>query len=260
MNHITSHLMGGIGNWMFQIAATYHYAKMSNNKKVLFDLKDVHVGHNPILHYQKNILRNIDFVEKTLDNQSNLDFESSPHTYHPIDISNQNIRLRGYFQNYKYIEPIENEIKQLFSITKEIESYLESKYPIIIGEKTCSLHVRRTDYLGNRLLKSQDLNYYKNAISRFEEDTMFLIFSDDIDWCKKNFDFLEKKIFVEGNQDYEDLYLMSLCKNNIIVNSSFSWWASILNKNEEKIIVSPKKWFNYPHDNHPDLCKNTILI
>ena len=105
------------------------------------------------------------------------------------------------------------------------------------------MHVRRGDYL-----KFKDthppcsVEYYNQAISSFSESSIFLVISDDIEWCKENF-LGDKFYFVEGNEDYIDLYLMSLCKNNIIANSSFSWWAAWLNRNKEKIVIAPEKWF-----------------
>jgi hypothetical protein len=72
---------------------------------------------------------------------------------------------------------------------------------------------------------------------------MFYIFSNDIKWCEDNFNFLNNKIIISGNKDYEDIYLMSLCSNNIIANSSFSWWAAWLNDNADKIVICPNKWF-----------------
>jgi hypothetical protein len=82
------------------------------------------------------------------------------------------------------------------------------------------------------------------AIKKMPKDSVFLIFSDDIQWCKENFpDMPEKFRFIEGNKDYEDLYIMSHCKNNIIANSSFSWWGAWLNSNLEKTIIAPATWF-----------------
>ena len=69
-----------------------------------------------------------------------------------------------------------------------------------------------------------------------------LVFSDDIDWCKGVFRG-DRFTFIEGEKDYIDLYIMSQCKNNIIANSTFSWWGAWLNKNKNKKIVAPKKWF-----------------
>jgi hypothetical protein len=67
-----------------------------------------------------------------------------------------------------------------------------------------------------------------------------MIFSDDIEWCKENFssDFL----FSEEKDEFIDLYKMSRCANFIIANSSFSWWASFLNKSDDKIIYAPENW------------------
>ena len=79
-------------------------------------------------------------------------------------------------------------------------------------------------------------------MNNFPPKTKFLIFSDDITWCKKNF-IGDSFIFIENEVDFIDMYLMSMCINNIIANSTFSWWGAWLNKNKNKKIISPINWF-----------------
>ena len=83
----------------------------------------------------------------------------------------------------------------------------------------------------------------------FDGDYIFAVFSDDIEWCRSNFHG-DKFVFVEDQKDYEDLYYMSLCKHNIICNSTFSWWSAWLNNNADKKIISPKKWFGPGYATH----------
>ena len=71
---------------------------------------------------------------------------------------------------------------------------------------------------------------------------MFVIFSDDIEWCKKNLN-ISDSLYIENEKDYIEMYLMSLCRNNIISNSSFSWWGAWLNNYQSKIVIGPSKWF-----------------
>ena len=71
---------------------------------------------------------------------------------------------------------------------------------------------------------------------------IFVVFSDDIKWCKENF-IGNNFYFVENEKDYIEMYLMSSCNNNIISNSSFSWWSAWINENENKKIIGPKNWF-----------------
>jgi 5'(3')-deoxyribonucleotidase len=95
------------------------------------------------------------------------------------------------------------------------------------------------------------------------KNSIFLIFSDDIEWCKENFpNISDKFIFIEGNKDYEDLYIMSKCKNNIISNSTFSWWGAWLNQNENKKVVAPLKWFgsSINHNTKDLYCDGWIKI
>ena len=71
-------------------------------------------------------------------------------------------------------------------------------------------------------------------MAHFSEDSTYLFFSDDIDWCKKNFD-QDNIIFVEAEEDIVDFYLISMCNGVILSNSSFSWWAAWLNNKNKRI-------------------------
>jgi hypothetical protein len=139
---------------------------------------------------------------------------------------------------------------------------LSKKYGDVLSLNTCSIHVRRGDYIGlQNFHPVQPVSYYEEAVKIVGDDKHFLIFSDDINWCKENFTFLKNKTFVLNNLDYEDLYLMSMCKNNIISNSTFSWWGAWLNRNENKQVIIPSKWFgiSYSHLNTNDLyCEGWI--
>jgi hypothetical protein len=113
-------------------------------------------------------------------------------------------------------------------------------------ECTCSIHVRRGDYLKYPNKHTQSpTEYYDTAISLVKEkhpNVTFLIFSDDIQWCKNHF-IGNEFTFIEGFEDWEDLILMSLCDANIITNSTFSWWAAWLGEKPNKLIIAPEKWF-----------------
>ncbi|NCD01143.1 alpha-1,2-fucosyltransferase [bacterium] len=163
------------------------------------------------------------------------------------------IHLSGYFQNEKYFLNIKKEIQKNFEIKKELlsDTYYDWLKKIKNNNST-SIHVRRGDYISNKKnlkkLGFIGIDYYKKAINLIlqkQKNQTFFIFSDDINWCKNNFNFIKNNIYyIEGLKNYEDLNLMKNCKHNIIANSSFSWWGGWLNKNEKKIVISPKKWFN----------------
>jgi hypothetical protein len=91
--------------------------------------------------------------------------------------------------------------------------------------------------------------YYKNAveyIQKTEKNPVYYIFSDDLEWARDNFTFLDHYHVVDtaqyDNSDYYDLYLMSICRHNIIPNSTFSWWGAYLNRNPGKMVICPDKW------------------
>jgi hypothetical protein len=260
MNIVSTRLMGGLGNMMFQIAAAY-IISLRDNKKIICDERDIQLPHRPHTTYLNNILRNVKFSNDLSD--LNHIGEGGFH-YTPIPKIDGNVKLIGHFQSEKYFIEHRNEILELFDIDDETKNYLLEKYGEIINQDTCSIHIRRGDYLGLPTHHpTQSIDYYKEAIQIIGEEKHFLVFSDDIEWCKENFDFLNNKTFISGNQDYEDLYLMSMCKNNIIANSTFSWWGAWLNNNENKQVIIPSKWFGISnsHLNTNDLyCDKWIKL
>ena len=165
--------------------------------------------------------------------------------------NNQNIYLDGYWQNEKYFNDIEKVILKEFTLKNEFLIKNKKLKETIKNTNSISIHIRRSDYIKNK--KTNEIHgvcttdYYQKAIKKIIENNNnihIFVFSDDILWAKNNLKFNFPISFIVGNKDYEDLILMSLCKHNIIANSSFSWWGAWLNKNPKKIVIAPQRWFN----------------
>ncbi len=158
-----------------------------------------------------------------------------------------NCYISGFVQNEKYFKDCEEAIrrelrpKRRVKVPDELERILDSS-------NTVSVHVRRTDYkrYGNLLGRE----YYERALKSMDarvENAFYLVFSDDISWVKRNLRFGSHVYFVNENrrlEDYEELFIMSRCRNHIIANSTFSWWGAWLNTDRDKIVVGPQRWFS----------------
>ena len=106
------------------------------------------------------------------------------------------------------------------------------------------MHFRRTDYINNGTHNLLDINYYNNAYnltSDSETNKYFIIFSDDIEWCKNTFSINKNFYFVDIKNLYIELILMTMIKNAIIANSTFSWWGAFLG--DKKRVIVPKQWY-----------------
>lgn len=240
-NLIIANLGGGLGNMLFMTAAAYSLSR-DFNYKLMFDENHYGIRHNHPSFYKDTVFRNIPKLDLDISNFVNVGQPPGFHYTSIESLPNANVRLCGYFQSEKYFKKYSSEIIDFFSPTEEIESDIFKKYEKLLNLNTVSVHVRRGNYVD---LSTHHYNlsllYYKNAIEYFKDST-FLIFSDDIKWCKNNF-IGENFIFIENQIDTYDLYLMSFCKNHIIANSTFSWWGAYLNKNKNKKILYPNKWF-----------------
>lgn len=255
---VTIKLKGGLGNFLFQIATAFSYS-VKHNKKLLLNINDVYIVHNNINNYTDNLFSKINFLNYTPSYESNyneLSFE-----YNEIPYFDDSLCLDGYFQSEKYFLDNREKILDLFDFGEKTKKKIKEKYYDIIDKNTCSVHFRRGDYLNfPDIHPTLPMEYYIKSFEKFNEDTIFLIFSDDINWCKENLITLNKKlVFIENNSDFEDLYLMSCCKNNIICNSTFSWWGAWLNINPYRRVIIPSTWFGNKliHYNINDLiCEN----
>lgn len=159
------------------------------------------------------------------------------------------VRLPAYYQGYffdlRYYDDIRATLQREFSLKKKIR-LPDRLRKILAEENTVSVHIRRGDFLKlNRDISGS--GYYERAFAYMEERAaapFYLIFSDDTEWVKNNMGIPEKRIFVSGMgfADYEELTIMKHCKNNVIANSTFSYWAAYLNANPAKTVVCPGGW------------------
>ncbi len=243
--NITSVLMGGLGNYLFQIAAAYSYGK-KYNKNLIFDHRVASGPHRKVTEYEKNILNQINLRSDS----TGFNIYNEPGFHHQeIPFFEGNLSLHGYFQSEKYFMEYRDEIRKLFTSYKiSPDQDLESA---ILGNMSCSLHVRRGDFLKfPSHHPTQTIDYFKKAISTIPQGCVFIVFSDDIEWCRNNFESVDAQfVFVEGYNDYEDIALMRMCNHNIISNSTFSWWGAWLNDDPDKIVIAPKNWFGPAYSN-----------
>ncbi len=154
--------------------------------------------------------------------------------------------LDGYWQNEQYFLTIRETLLKELSPKVALSPQAQKHLPQIAKANAVSIHVRRGDYLKHPEIGVLDVDYYKKAVEYIMatvESPVFFVFSNDLDWCKQNFGFIENPNYIEDTQsEIDDLMLMSQCQHNIVANSSFSWWAAWLNQNNNKVIVAPENW------------------
>ncbi|PXV64129.1 glycosyl transferase family 11 [Dysgonomonas alginatilytica] len=246
-------LNGRIGNNLFQIAAGASYAKKYNlNYRVV-----CHDGYflpepdncyikDYIKQFKDNILRNIPIQEGRPQEECfyyyDIDFVYREIPYH------ENILLYGTFHSYKYFD--KELVNSLFEISPSEKEYILNKYGDILSEDVTSIHVRRGDYCKQpHRYAVASMPYFNKAIDYIGRDKKFLIISDDIEWCKKKFKG-DNFYFSDNEKPIIDLYIQMLCKNNIISNSTFSWWGAWLNPNSDKVVIYPDPWYGKTFSNY----------
>ena len=253
-------IRGGIGNQLFQYALGRTLAVKYNTNLILdtswycgadrkFALDELNTVYKSKIS-NRFILSIIIFLLKPRVIKDMDSFEK-------IEIkSKESAVLDGWWGSYpKYFSETE-----IFALKKEITLKHPSKKFLdysqkIGGDNSIAVHVRRGDFLRHQeKYVVQDKSYYINAIQKLisEEGLQkprVSVFSEKthggIEWCKENIKIDGVKIEIledSGISDLEELFLISMAKYNIISNSTFSWWAAFLNKNQNKIIVAPAEW------------------
>jgi len=159
------------------------------------------------------------------------------------------VYLNGYWQSEKYFAGAQEEVRQMYRFPDLFTDYQKRMLEEIAGKQSVSVHIRRGDYLNHpEIYGTTTLDYYRNAMTYMQdrrENIHFYIFTNDIPWAEQNFEG-DNITIVEDSGNLMtgnlDMALMAECKDNIIANSSFSWWAAWLNRNEQKIVIAPKAW------------------
>ncbi len=156
--------------------------------------------------------------------------------------------LHGYWQNEAYFRHIAPALRQECRVLTPPSSENQDIGHRIKETLSVSLHVRRGDFLSAAPDALCSAKYYEAAVSRLmsqiDGDPTIFIFSDDPDWARTNLALAAETVIVDINgpdADYEDLRLMTLCKHNIISNSTFSWWGAWLGDAQGKIVIGPKE-------------------
>jgi hypothetical protein len=160
-----------------------------------------------------------------------------------------NIDYRGYYQNERYFSHVEQKIRSEFRMngTFEVDA---SQYIYKIRETSCvvAVHVRRGDYLNDPdTFHVLPEGYYERAMNHpsLPEDRQYLIFSDDMDWCKPRIgEMTNKKVdFAHFPSHWHDLAAMTYCDAHVISGSTFSWWGAYLCHNRPNPVIAPDPWF-----------------
>jgi len=274
-------LTGGLGNQMFQYAAARRLADLRETvlKLDLTILQSIQSDRTPRAYELKNLnisaaiatpqeIADITGLEtswrKSILRRFNrmLDMKKARpriirerHFHFDPEILNtpDNSYLEGYWQSERYFMDVSDLLQKEFTFKLPLSGANLTLAQEIEAVNSISLHVRRGDYVSNKVVINKhgvcSLDYYRCCVANLIDkvaDPHFYIFSDDPEWVRENISLPFKVTFVRNNgidKGYEDLRLMSLCRHNIIANSTLSWWGAWLNMNPGKIVFAPQNWF-----------------
>lgn len=259
-------LSGGIGNQLFQYAAALGLSRRLSAELVLdvsWYQRALRQGPSRFLELETCLetgtgpqrsstrspyWRHFDWL---LRHQLVLrDDNTTPDEFLSISTS-RNIRLKGYWQNRNYFAPIASHLldsfrRSLFISSSSLEVLQDISHSTALG-----VHVRRGDYVMDPRTRAyhgvSDMSYYHRAVNNVcaatHVDRIF-VFSDDVEWCKKNIHFDVESTIVSGSiPDTDQLKLLARCQHHVISNSSYSWWAAWFGQSESQVVMFPKRWF-----------------
>lgn len=274
---IISKIIGGLGNQMFQYAAGRALSLNSAYSLKLdvsgFDRYKLHQGfelsrifNGPfalasdqdvkrLLGWQRSPWAQRYLLNNRLAGLRSSRFIVEPHFNYWAGIKDtpDHSYMIGYWQSEKYFNIAKKSIQSDFTFKLPMSARNSDISDKITHCNSVGLHVRRGDYVKNAKTREvhglASIEYYDLAI-RYVSDKVdrphLFIFSDDIDWVKVNLKTHLPTSYLDhnhGQDSYIDMRLMSLCRHQILANSSFSWWGAWLNRSAGKIVIAPKKWF-----------------
>lgn len=254
---ITCQIMGGLGNQLFQIFATIAYA-IKHNEQFTFLYSPLSVGVTKRVTYWDSFLfplKSCTSTHKLLDVAyiKEQRYEYDP-LQPPININNV---LLGYFQSPYYFKEASSIICEMIRIDIQ-KNLIKKKFNTLSYDNLTSMHFRLGDY---KVLQDchpvMKYEYYRNSIqhimNKTNNDALTILYfcekednNDVLITIKKLINAFPKCAFLKADDtiaDWKQMLLMSCCRNNIVANSSFSWWGAYFNSTSDKIVCYPNTWF-----------------
>ena len=256
-------MIGGLGNQMFIYAFYLQMRKRFSGTRIdLSDMRHYH-AHNGyeldrvfgisdrefcIAKPLKKVLEFL-FFKVILERKQNLEtMEAFTKSYaYPF------LYFKGFYQSERVFKDVEGEVRQAFAFDLNKANAESQTLARQIQENphAVSLHVRRGDYMEPKFYKRYGTvcsqAYFQRAVEMMlaqVPQAHFYIFSDDVEWVQQNLRLPRATVVScnRGADSWQDMMLMSLCRHNIICNSTFSWWGAWLNANPEKRVIAPSRW------------------
>jgi hypothetical protein len=275
-------LMGGIGNQMFQYACGRRLSHI-HDMDLLLDTRflesRIHRENFTYRDFELDIfninIQKCDYRTVKRFYSNNLYYRALRKFANPKILLEQgrklnenilsapsSVYLDGYWQSERYFTDISDIIRNEFRFpTKAENQYVSDLTRAITDSNSVSIHIRRGDYITNKIVMSVfgnlTMEYYQKGIEYLQhkiKNPIFYIFSNDPEYLQDKFKLKCDYILVEHSEltpNYVDLKLMSFCKHNIIANSSYSWWGAWLNSNPDKTVIAPENW--YAKDNNMEV-------
>ena len=297
---ITSNIMGGLGNQLFQIFTTISYAIDNKFNFSFTNKKNLYEDENTTLRYTywDSFLINLQpYLKSENDINCNLMENDIKYNYHLMENedstynklpslekfnknSNITIILKGYFQSEKYFIHNFNKIIEMLDINNIKNELMETILYYTKNDEffndTISLHFRIGDYVKYKIFNIISDDYYINSLEMiinklnklncettndleekykkykiiyFNETENDNIVTNRIQNIIKELNNrnIRNFIFIKYSpmlNEWQQLLLMSLCKHNVIANSSYSWWGAYLNNNSDKIVSYPSIYYS----------------
>jgi len=262
-NIITCSLMGGLGNQLFQICTTIAYG-IETNRKIVFPYSENLQFGTTRPTYWNNFLSGLKMFTKPTDEISSLMYtiyEEPKFSYSKIHkyAKSERVCLAGYFQSYRYFDYNKELLFKLFRLSAQQDNVMD-QYPDTINSdyNNIAMHFRLGDYkniqdchpLMNYEYYDRALRHIINSKADVVHRVLYFCQEEDNLTVREIIDKLSDEfpgiIFEKADDsipDWQQLLLMSCCNDNIIANSTFSWWGAYFNEKPSKIVCYPGKWF-----------------
>lgn len=234
--YIIGSLLGQLGNRMFEVATVSALAWDNNAEAYFPELTPSEYAHIFSRCKKQPPSMKVDF-----------EWATPTYGYKPIPFR-PNMKLAGYCQSEKYFMHQRERILQLFAPRPVDLKYIQKKYAHILNHpNSVSVHLRYyyAEKPDEDTFVQYDREYFEKAMALFSNTALFVVTSDNIAFARQNIPTENRNvIFIEKEPYYIDFFLQSMCKHNIISNSTFSWWSAWLNKNPNKKVVRPLVWLS----------------